>query len=127
MLLKEIQELRSKLEVEAAAKNNNARQTYTESTFPHSNSQIKAFNSLPKSLRDFYNQMENGSEELPKFSELIDFKTNKSTKAAYCKRKAIIGFIKAYRGGVDECLHNYEHLSPLQVYDQYIKKTRQTS
>lgn len=123
MLLKEIQELKRRLETEMAK--NSTGQACAQST--PLNSRIKVFNSIPKSLKDFYNQMENGTDELPKFSELGDFKTNKSTKAAYCKRKAIFGFIKAYEGGVDECLHNYDHFSPLQLYDQYIKKTRQAN
>ena len=89
--------------------------------------QESLFKLCSKSFINFYDQMENGTEELPKFSELGDFKTNKSTKAAYCKRKAIFSFIKADGGGIDECLHNFDHLSPLQLYDQCIKKTRQTS
>ena len=123
MLLKEIQELKSRLETEKATKSPGQ----TCSTRAPVNCRIKMFNSIPKSLRNFYDQMENGTEELPKFSELGDFKTNKSTKAAYCKRKAIFSFIKAYGGGIDECLRNFDHLSPLQLYDQCIKKTRQTS
>lgn len=103
MLLKEIQELKSKLE---------AKKSPGQTCSTHVNSQVKVFNSIPKSLRSFYNQMENGTEELPKFSELGDFKTNKSTKAAYCKHKAIFSFIKAYAGGIDECLRNFDHLSP---------------
>ena len=68
-------------------------------------------------------KMENGTEELPKFSELGDFITNKSTKAAYCKCKVIFSFIKAHEGGIDECLRNFDHLSPLQLYDQCVDKT----
>ncbi len=122
MLLKEIQELKSRLETEMAKKSPG--QTCSAQSTPV-NSRVMVFNSIPKSLRDFYNQMENGTEELPKFSELGDFKTNKSIKAAYCKRKAIFSFIKAYTGGIDECLSNFDHL--LQLYDQCIKKTRQAA
>lgn len=118
ILLKEIEELKGRLE---------ASNTSQGSVQLVRSDQTKAFNSLPKNLKDFYNQMEHGSEELPKFSELTDFKTNKSTKATYCKRKAIFSFIKTYSGGVDECLRVYEHISPLQLYEQCIKKSRQAS
>ena len=125
MLLKEIQELKGRLEAEITK--NSTDQVCAQLT-PLSN-RVKAFNSIPKIMRDFYNQMEikNGSEEIPKFSELGEYKTNRSTKAAYCKRKAIFSFIKAYGGGVDECLLKYDHLSPLQLYDQHIKKTREAN
>lgn len=88
MLLKEIQELESRLGTEMATKSPGQ----TCSIRAPVNCRIKVFNSIPKSLRNFYDQMENGTEELPKFSELGDFKTNKSTKAAYCKRNAIFSF-----------------------------------
>ena len=58
-----------------------------------------------------------------KFPELGEFKTNRSTKAACCKKEAIFSFIKENGGGVDECLRKYDHLSALQLYDQQLKKT----
>ena len=63
MLLKEIQELKSRLEAEMATiipgQTCSARTPSTPV-----NCRIKVFSSLPKSLRDFYDQMENGTEEL---------------------------------------------------------------
>ena len=87
---------------------------------------VKLFSSLPKQLDTFYIQMEQGTEKLPKFSELPPiYKKSKRTKGAYSKRKAIYTFI-SNSGGIEQCLKNYSGLSPLQLYDQYIKKTRES-
>ena len=50
---------------------------------------IKHFNAIPKNLQQFHEQMRNGDDTLPPFSQLDIYRTNKSTKGAYCKRKAI--------------------------------------
>ena len=91
-----------------------------------SDEMVKVFSSIPKALDTFYTQMEQGTENLPKFSELpAEYRKNRRTKGAYSKRKAIYAFI-SNSGGIEECLHNYPGLSPLQIYEQHIKKTRES-
>lgn len=87
--------------------------------------QLKHFNAIPKSLKEFYKQMKNGDDHLPPFTSLETYKTNKSTKGAYSKRKAIFNFMESCGEGVDGFIQKYKHLSPLQVYEQCIKKSRQ--
>lgn len=88
---------------------------------------IKSFNSLPKDITAFYRQMKEGDEKQKKFSELPEaFKKNKRTKGAYSKRKAIYTFISQHEGvDSDETFFNkHKELSPLQMYEHYIKKSR---
>ena len=88
---------------------------------------IKTFNSLPKDITAFYQQMKEGDDKLPKFENLPQaFKKNKSTKGAYSKRKAIYMFIDQHEGleHVHDFLDKHKELSPLQLYDRYIKKSR---
>jgi copper chaperone CopZ len=89
--------------------------------------QLKHFNAIPKSLKEFYKQMKNGDDHLPPFTNLETYRTNKSTKGAYCKRKAIFNFMESCGEDVDGLIEKYKHLSPLQVYEQCIKKSRQES
>ena len=92
---------------------------------PISDLKIKHFNSIPKNIKQFYEQMSDGDSVLSQFSELAIYKTHKSTKGAYCKRKAIYNFMLSYSEGLEFFLEKFKHLSPLQIYDQHIKKTRQ--
>ena len=55
---------------------------------PISDLKIKHFNSILKNIKQFYEQMSDGDSVLSQFSELAIYKTHKSTKGAYCKRKA---------------------------------------
>ena len=89
---------------------------------------IKKFNSIPKKIRDFYKQMEDGDEFLPKFEQLPEiFKRNKHTKAAYSKRKTIYMYMKKYQAdhllGIEATLSAFESMSTLQLYEK-IKKCR---
>lgn len=85
---------------------------------------IKAFNSIPKKVKDFYLQMEKGDNVLPKFSDIPDgFKKNKRTKGTYSKRQTIYHHIKNHHLGINEVLASSESLSSLQLYEQ-IKKSR---
>lgn len=86
---------------------------------------LKHFNAIPRSLKLFYDQMKHGDDKLPAFSELEMYKTNRSTKGAYCKRKAIYNYIESCNEGVQVFFENHKHLSTLQLYEHCIKKTRQ--
>ena len=91
-----------------------------------SNETVKRFNLLPiKSLTEFFEQMKNGCEDFPKFTEISDdLRKCKRTKASYSKRKAIYAFITDYCDGTEACLVKLKSFTPLQLYEQYIKKSR---
>ena len=74
---------------------------------------IKHFNAIPKNLQQFHEQMRNGDDTLPPFSQLDIYRTNKSTKGAYCKRKAIFNFMESYSEGIESFFDKYRHLSTL--------------
>lgn len=113
-LQSEVQELKTKLTLlEAPVQPNTA------------DLRLKQFNAMPKQLKQFYKQMKHGDDQLPPFSDLELYKTNKSTKGAYCKRKAIFHYMESCSEGIDIFLENHQHLSPLQLYEQCIKKSRQ--
>ena len=82
------------------------------------------FNSLPKSLRTFYNQMCHGDDKLPPFAECGSFRAKPSTKSAYCKRKRIFDFIESYDDGSEKCLDTYKAVTTSKLYDTYVKKPR---
>lgn len=85
---------------------------------------VKLFTAIPKKLDTFYNEMEHGTDKMPKFSDLPEnYRTSKRTKGSYSKRKAIYTFI-SNSGGIEECLKTYGRLSPLQLYEQHIKRAR---
>ena len=84
----------------------------------------KHFNAIPKDLEDFYSQMKEGDDHVPKFTELECYRLNKKTKGAYSKRKAIFNFINLYSGGVQEFIRAHKHLSTLQIYEKSVKRTR---
>ena len=89
---------------------------------------VKRFNSLPKTLTEFFEQMKNGCEDFPKFTEISDdLRKCKRTKASYCKGKAIYAFITSYCGGAEACLDKFKSFTPLQLYEQHIKKSRAQS
>jgi uncharacterized coiled-coil DUF342 family protein len=68
-----------------------------ESISDVSDATVKRFNSLPKSITEFFEQMKNGCEDFPKFTEISDdLRKCKRTKASYSKRKAIYAFINGY-------------------------------
>ena len=86
---------------------------------------VKRFNSLPKSLMEFFEQMKNGCEDFHKFTEISDdLRKCKRTKASYSKRKAIYAFITGYCDGPEACLAKFQSFTPLQLYEQHIKKSR---
>ena len=91
---------------------------------------VKKFNKIPKNLRHFYTEMEEGDECLPRFEDLPDkFKRDRHTKGTYSKRKAIHFYVKNYQteqsAGAEACLSSFESVSSFQLYER-IKKSRHT-
>lgn len=66
--------------------------------------------------------MKNGCKDFPEFDE--DLRKCKRTKGTYCKRKAIYTFITGYCDGPEACLAKFKSFTPLQLHEQYLKKSR---
>lgn len=80
--------------------------------------EINNFNKLPKSLKEFYEQMKTG-----KFSSEIYSKCN-STKSVFTKRKLVFKHMQDYPGGVNEFFENYKGKSPTWIYNNVVRSKR---
>ena len=87
--------------------------------------QVKVFNAIPDSLATFYQQMEHGEKELQPFLQLPEvYRKSSRTKGAYSKRNAVWKFMKDHPGGFEKCVNEFVGFSPLQLYEQRIKRSR---
>lgn len=92
--------------------------TSPPSTTSLTTDEINRFNKLPKSLKEFYEQMNMG-----KFSSDTYSKCN-STKSVFTKRKLVFKYMQEYPGGLEQFLENYKGKSPTWIYNNVVRSKR---
>lgn len=82
---------------------------------------MKRFNSLPKSLMDFFDQMKNGCEGFPKFTEISDDLSVKGQKLCIVREKLSMPSLLVTVMVLRHVWPNFSHLHPYNYTNNTLK------